>query len=344
MCVHHSTIPRVLLASFLFLGSANATTPAWAELERKPGARSLSLAHFSTREYLLQESTTGSIRGDDEQPTLDTKSTGSLILGGVLGGLAGAVAGGATGWVIGYNIDPDVDYTDPAGYPAAWGLFIGAPVGYVLGSAIGVYSVGDTPTQTGDFLATFGGSVIGGVLGLALAGVGFFPGAPIGAAVGFNLTANPEPPVESKSVSVRTAETIETEGVVHKQTIAPIGIRPAFDMRRAAGETFAGMGAGLLVGGLGAVLFGFTSNQSSGFDQDRGATGFLVSYSLGSAVGVYSAGDTPTETGNLLVTLGCSALGALVSHALGMEGASVVLSPVGATIGFNITRAYKQNP
>lgn len=60
------------------------------------------------------------------------------------------------------------------------GANIGLFTGYVIGSAFGVYIVGDTDEETGLFWATFVGSLAGGCL--------FVVPAPIGATIGFNAT------------------------------------------------------------------------------------------------------------------------------------------------------------
>lgn len=253
------------------------------------------------------------------------------ILGGIVGGVLGGAVGGAAGFLVLKTIDPDVDDRGP-GDPAVLGLIIGIPAGYLLGSVIGVYAVGDTPSETGNFLATLCG------------GVALLPGAPIGATVGFNLTRRYKSLAEIGRAPVERTKTLETDTVTPSQRIPPLTTRPAFDVKRAAGETITGMGAGLLAGGLGAAVFGFLGDESDGYDQDRGATGFLVGCTLGSAMGVYFSGNSPSETGNLMVTLGCSVLAALVSQATGTEGRSLVLCPVGATIGFNVTRRYRSLP
>lgn len=78
------------------------------------------------------------------------------------------------------------------------GFFLGASIGYPIGSALGVYIVGDTGDETGSFVATLCGSLLGASLSYAaillrilpspLSYVSFFAVPPICACIGFNMT------------------------------------------------------------------------------------------------------------------------------------------------------------
>ena len=114
------------------------------------------------------------------------------IVGEILAGGVGGVVVGFVGLVVGINYamhylpmgkcNPVVDYA--------------IRIGSVLGSTIGVYVVGNIGNGTGSFLATLGGSILGGlvgwsalVLGQPLVGLSALVlGQPIGATLGFNLT------------------------------------------------------------------------------------------------------------------------------------------------------------
>lgn len=82
---------------------------------------------------------------------------------------------------------------------------------------------------------------------------------------------------------------------------------------------------------------------------------------LGNAVGVYFVGSRGNETGSLLATLGFGFLGGLIMALLifyinvagdimfGIEkiiiwGFVLLIGPIVATLGFNLTRRYKEPP
>ncbi len=77
-----------------------------------------------------------------------------------------------------------------------------------LGSSIGVYLVGNIGNETGDFLATLGGGILGGLAGIFIFtaiikdldnGAVVLVGPPIGATIGFNLTRRYKSPPASDS-------------------------------------------------------------------------------------------------------------------------------------------------
>ena len=89
-----------------------------------------------------------------------------------------------------------------------WSL-IGGGAGLTLGSTIGVYVVGNMGNETGDFPATWNGSVVGAILGGGGAtlisdsrksmAIGVLIGSSIGATIAFNLTREREPSATSES-------------------------------------------------------------------------------------------------------------------------------------------------
>jgi len=112
------------------------------------------------------------------------------IVGEILAGGVGGVVVGFVGLVVGINYafarDLPMGKCNPVvGYAIR--------IGSVLGSTIGVYVVGNIGNETGSFLATLGGSILGGLVGWSISGTeaGFVAlvfGPPIGATLGFNLT------------------------------------------------------------------------------------------------------------------------------------------------------------
>jgi len=112
---------------------------------------------------------------------------------GTVGGFGGFIAGGAVGLGLGYAADACEG--ELGCYPH---LVLGGLVGGTLGIATGVYLAGTHGNQTGSANATYGGAIIGIVVGGGLAianidgsGVFLFPVAALplaGAIIGFNAT------------------------------------------------------------------------------------------------------------------------------------------------------------
>lgn len=112
-------------------------------------------------------------------------------------------------------------------------------------------------------------------------------------------------------------------------------VKPPLDGRRLVTEVAVGYGVGLVgltAGSLlalayssGVILSGGSVDNFDAVLQGFGFAGAIV----GSAVGVYWVGTTPRETGSFWATLAGSALG---------------FGPLGATLGFNMTRRYRDVP
>ena len=97
------------------------------------------------------------IAGAEKPPLNNGRITGEILAGGT-----GAFALGALGGYIGLELDwgEDLDFLFPES--SAIGIFAGC----TLGSAVGVYIVGNIGNETGSFLATLGGSIVGMLAGL----------------------------------------------------------------------------------------------------------------------------------------------------------------------------------
>ncbi|MBI1927859.1 HEAT repeat domain-containing protein [Candidatus Poribacteria bacterium] len=127
-----------------------------------------------------------------------------------LGRIAGEIAVGAGGGLIGLLAGARIGQSSGYGIGIA---IVGTITGFTLGCSLGVYLVGNIGNETGSFLATWGGSILGGVpayfgvvIGYgAVAGDGDVPDwAPLvglgmlsqstGATIGFNLTRRYESP------------------------------------------------------------------------------------------------------------------------------------------------------
>lgn len=129
-------------------------------------------------------------------PAKPVKVAGELLLGGV-----GALLAGTAGGIIGFNITYDEgndDWMNFSGWP---GAIAGYLVGSNLGSAAGVYLIGNSGGEKGSYVAALGGSfvgtLVGGVTAVALIrdnDEGTIPFAVFtaaqtgGATIGFNLS------------------------------------------------------------------------------------------------------------------------------------------------------------
>ena len=128
-----------------------------------------------------------------EKPPLRIKRIGGEILVGGGLGIVGAIGLGAAGAGIGALLGGN-DGEDAV----LVGMAIGAGLGYSIGSGLGVYLAGDNDDETGSFVATF----LGGLLGTGLSYAIIFatqgwgelpfylclPIPPICACIGFNMT------------------------------------------------------------------------------------------------------------------------------------------------------------
>jgi hypothetical protein len=119
-----------------------------------------------------------------ERPPLN----GVRILGEFLGGVVGGFVGGIIGIYYGWNTGVD---------------FLGF-IGFPVGSALGVYAIGEIGNETGSWWATLGGSAVGTVASFVLNSYGLFDNlgnddfrtlwmatcslSTLGSIIGFNLT------------------------------------------------------------------------------------------------------------------------------------------------------------
>jgi len=160
---------------------------------------------LSNRTELFADVENKAQRGE-KPPLSGGRITGEILVGGV-----GGIVGGLGGGFIGAGVAGE-------GYPDELvGGIIGGSIGYTLGSSIGVYLVGNIGNETGDFLATLGGGILGGLAGIfAITAIikdynvvvlsNFYwswavvlVGPPIGATIGFNLTRRYKSPPASDS-------------------------------------------------------------------------------------------------------------------------------------------------
>ena len=135
--------------------------------------------------------------------------TQKQIIDEILSGTGGGLVLGLTGGYLGFLKDE----TEPKGckYFPKYTVY-GAVTGYIIGSSIGVYFLGNRGDERGLYLATLAGSILGPFIGAGIgaflqrflklsnstpAGIGFLAGPPIGATIGFNLTRKKRIPLET---------------------------------------------------------------------------------------------------------------------------------------------------
>ena len=126
---------------------------------------------------------------------------------------------------------------------------------------------------------------------------------------------------------------------------------PPLNLLRISGELVAGVGAGYVAGiGLGVtgVTLAFAAGAPAEFStMGYGFLGFIIGYPIGNTIGVYLIGNLGDETGEFWNTL----LGSIIGGIGGFYFIAttteylpyIVLSPIGATIGFNLSRRYEQS-
>ncbi|TET45264.1 hypothetical protein E3J62_07905 [candidate division TA06 bacterium] len=193
---------KIVVSGVLIGGLAMAIAPCTTQGDVlvRHTSRSLALPDLQLQNYLFEDNSIEHIEQNPEKPP---PRIAEEIFAGVVGGLVGGAIGGGIGWAIGSGVERGSEPLTE--YPELLGAALGATVGYVLGSPIGVYNAGDTENETGNFLATLGGGVAGGFLGLLIGGVGALPGIPIGATVGFNMTRRYKtpPPPENGLINIK---------------------------------------------------------------------------------------------------------------------------------------------
>ncbi len=180
------------------------------------------LRQSSNRTDLFGTDVENRARQPEKPPISDGKVIGEILAGG-----AGGIAFGFGGAIIGYGLEKDLTGCEPGGwldFCGFIGAFIGGSTGIILGSSLGVYAVGNNGNETGSFLATWGGSLGGGIVGflawmpvlradfpdentaLLLLPVATAIGATIGAMIGFNMTRRYKSPPAVGSALINFSE------------------------------------------------------------------------------------------------------------------------------------------
>ncbi len=123
-------------------------------------------------------------------------------------------------------------------------------------------------------------------------------------------------------------------------------------------QVLAGCGVGVLSGLAGSYIGAFVFSDGEGWGDLLGAAlGGVLGYTIGTAHGVYMVGSSENVTGSYAATLGGSFLGLLLAYPVSMINIgdtpismniayfiAFIGPPVGATIGFNLTRRYRTPP
>lgn len=114
--------------------------------------------------------------------------------------------------------------------------------------------------------------------------------------------------------------------------------KPPLNVFRITGEICTGFGLGILTGLASFAVVYFIREKEKVSEvwvlhlDELDAASLIGGYIIGSAIGVYHIGNMGSETGSFITTLLGTILGAC---------AWVIPAPIGATIGFNLTRKYK---
>ena len=190
-----AVVLSVLILNFSVTGYAQAVD------------REILLEHYqapmfiqlSDQTYLLGETDVESGVPQLEKPPLSNgRIAGEIVVGG-MGGFAAVLAC----WEVFEDPDRDDDF----------GGFVGLILGEVIGSTLSVYLVGNIGNETGSFLATLGGSVLGAGVGVATSLVIGEPGAlllvwcpSIGATAVFNVTRRYDSPAESETALINVRD------------------------------------------------------------------------------------------------------------------------------------------
>ncbi|MDD2891328.1 MAG: hypothetical protein PHE49_11935 [bacterium] len=130
--------------------------------------------------------------GTETQPPFNSsKVLIEIAYGTLAGGLCGLLGIIAADAVTPDKPD-DIQHSDASGELMT--IVVGFIVGYPIGSAIGVYWAGSSGDETGSFIATMAGSILGTLL--------FVLPAPIGATLAFNATRRYKNPGGSSLINM----------------------------------------------------------------------------------------------------------------------------------------------
>jgi MFS family permease len=276
------------------------------------------------------------------------KPSSSNIAGELLAGIAGGII---TGFLPAYLFL--YHYPTEGQSDGNLGLFLPAliylPVGYSLGSAIGVYLVGNIGKETGSFLATLRGSLLTGlaviVITFTLSSIysGFFLIISIPSILVLVIA-----PVFIFNSTRRSKLSADSNKTKYK--------KPPLNIRKIAGELLAGIAGGIIIGSISAFLFNIYYHEEL-WTRLRTALMYppiAVGYLLGSAIGVYLVGNIGKETGSFKYTLGGSLLiglwvfGIIISLSTGIDLSTLIGSIASLLVFvsvpiviFNLTRRYK---
>jgi hypothetical protein len=93
------------------------------------------------------------------RPPLNAGRVAGEILSGTVCGTVCGIALATAGWALTYNYNPEFgDFSRLTGL--SW-AYIGASIGFIIGTPLGVWIVGSIGNETGSFFAALGGSFLG---------------------------------------------------------------------------------------------------------------------------------------------------------------------------------------
>lgn len=199
---------RIAITTSMFLGLIALATPALAQepADQRPHQPISTNPEIAARIPVASEQATpagASLDRDPaspaprKRPPLDAERVTGEVTTGVGMGVLVAAGGALVGGAISSTVDCPECLLPSSDLDIIVGGILGAAVAYPLGVGLGVGWIGRRGDQTGSYGAAIGGAYLGAMLGVVpglatengwatLAGL--LAGAPLGAAIGFNMT------------------------------------------------------------------------------------------------------------------------------------------------------------
>ena len=141
---------------------------------------------------------------------------------------------------------------------------------------------------------------------------------------------------------------IQEQKQEQRKVIEQKGNRSPLNLPRIVAEIVIGFAGGTIGGLVVMFIFGVISDIIWGGGYTGAGYGILIGFVFGSSYCVYRVGSQKSETGSYLATLSGGILGALLTLALTAipylkpyPYFYPIVTPICATIGFNLTRRYK---
>jgi len=201
--------------------------------------RHQALAHRFFPNYLFRATDVENKNQTDEPLSMSDKSILDKTLTSI--GCIGGCTSGCVTFIVIMIIASESENCYELGC-GMWEGLIGGITSHTLGSAISVYIYGSSGNETGSFLATLVGSILGAGMGITgaiifseappLALTVFLICPPIGATIGFNLTHRYKSPPASKTalINLRSGQMSFAIPTVYSQFDSSDGVTQRVDL------------------------------------------------------------------------------------------------------------------